>query len=78
MDKFIKLGNEIYNPKYIKEIYCDQKKCYMTIANTRAVSTGSRYETSKEDHRHEYLADTPEYKTLYGHVHKNWVQSIIT
>ena len=40
MDKFIAIKDVAYNTKYIKEIYCNEKSCKMTIANTQNGYTG--------------------------------------
>ncbi|AYV85050.1 MAG: hypothetical protein Satyrvirus2_61 [Satyrvirus sp.] len=71
MDKFIKLGDIMFNPKYIKCICCDSVKCKIFVANTAAVSTGHSNTEYLYDDVYTFLANTAEYKILYDIFHKN-------
>ena len=72
--KFFKVGTYYYNEKYVMYVNCDDKKCIMTLANTKAYGGGAPINGLLKTHSgktYNYEADTQEYMDIFKHFYKN-------
>ena len=53
MDRFLRLSNGAFNPKYIRQISCDDKRCVIVMTEHHVLNSSLIYdkEQSPEDYR---------------------------